>query len=146
MLYVFILFKTIEHHYFNINALMLSLEHVLLYKSFLFIYIIVKYIRIILYILRYIFYKMLYIINTLYNLIILKIACNIEVHCIGQPANGRLKSHTKKCLESENNMVGHMTFWVWPTMSSWDPNKNLTLTNIINTLQNMFIIIHISII
>ena len=28
---------------------------------------------------------MLYIINTLYNLIILKITCNKEAHCIGQP-------------------------------------------------------------
>ena len=53
-------------------------------------------------------------INTLYNLIILEITCNIEAHCIGQPANGRLKSHTKKHSESENNVVGHTTFLVQP--------------------------------
>ena len=56
---------------------------------------------------------MLYIINTLYNLIILIITCNTEVHCIGQLANSRLKSRTKKCSESENNAVSHMTFSVW---------------------------------
>ena len=47
----------------------------------------------------------------LYNLIILKITHNIEAHCIGQLVDGRLKSHTKKHSESENNVVGHMTFW-----------------------------------
>ena len=30
------------------------------------------------------------------------------------PADSQLKSHTKKCLESENNAVGHTTFLVWP--------------------------------
>ena len=29
-----------------------------------------------------------------------------------QLADGQLKSHTKKCLEFENNVVGHMTFLV----------------------------------
>ena len=56
---------------------------------------------------------MLYIINTLYNLIILEITHNIEAHCIGRLADARLKSHTKKCSESENNVVGHTTFSVW---------------------------------
>ena len=87
---------------------------------------------------------MLYIINTLYNLIILEITCNIEAHCIGWLANGQLKSHTKKCSESENNAVGHMTFWSARHVS-WDPNKSLTLTNIIQYIENMFTIIHISI-
>ena len=32
-----------------------------------------------------------------------------------QLANGQLKSHTKKCSESENNVVGHMIFLVQPT-------------------------------
>ena len=30
------------------------------------------------------------------------------------PANGQLKSHTKKCLEFENNVGGHMTFLIQP--------------------------------
>ena len=47
----------------------------------------------------------------LYTLIILEITCNIEAHCIGQLADGQLKSHTKK--KSENNVVGHTTFSVW---------------------------------
>ena len=51
----------------------------------------------------------------LYSLITLKITCNIKAQCIGQPANGRLKSHTKKHSESENNVVGHMIFLVQPT-------------------------------
>ena len=32
-----------------------------------------------------------------------------------QPANGQLKSCTKKCSESKNNMVSHMIFAVQPT-------------------------------
>ena len=48
----------------------------------------------------------------LYNLIILEITCNIEVHCIGRPTNSQLNSRTKKHSESENNMVGHTTFLV----------------------------------
>ena len=51
----------------------------------------------------------------LYNLIILKITHNIEVHCIGWLANSQVKSHTKKHSEYENNAVGHMTFLVWLT-------------------------------
>ena len=31
------------------------------------------------------------------------------------PADGQLKSHTKKCSELKNNMVGHTIFAVWPT-------------------------------
>ena len=48
----------------------------------------------------------------LYNLIILKITHNIEAHCIDWPADGQLKSHTKKHSESENNEVSHTTFSV----------------------------------
>ena len=57
---------------------------------------------------------MLCIINMLYNLIILEITHNIEVHCIGWPADGQLKSHTKRCLEFENNAVSCTTFLVQP--------------------------------
>ena len=32
---------------------------------------------------------------------------------ISQSANGQLKSQTKKHLEFENNVVGHMPFLVW---------------------------------
>ena len=32
-----------------------------------------------------------------------------------QPAEGRLKSHTKKHLEFEKNAVNHTTFVVWLT-------------------------------
>ena len=48
----------------------------------------------------------------IYNLITLEITCNIEVHCIGQPADGQLKSCTKKHLEFEDNAVGCTTFSV----------------------------------
>ena len=58
---------------------------------------------------------MLYIINTLHNLIILKITHNIEAHRIGWLADGQLKSHTKKHSESENNVDGHTTLLVWLT-------------------------------
>ena len=51
----------------------------------------------------------------LYNLIIPEITHNIQAHYIGQPADGRLKSRTKKSSESENNAVSHMTFLVWLT-------------------------------
>ena len=48
---------------------------------------------------------------------------NIEVHCIGWPADSQLKSHTKKHSESENNAVGHTTFLVQP--ACWlGPNYN----------------------
>ena len=51
----------------------------------------------------------------------------------------------KKHLEFKNNAVSHMTFW-----SGWhvgqDPNKSLTLTNTNLCIENMFTIIHTSII
>ena len=34
----------------------------------------------------------------------------------GQLADGRHKSHTKRCLEFEKNVVSCMTFVGWPTM------------------------------
>ena len=71
--------------------------------------------------------------------------CNIEAHCIGWPANGQLKSRTKKYSESENNVVGHMTFLASQHVSQ-GATKILTLTNIIQYIENMFTILHISII
>ena len=45
---------------------------------------------------------------------------SIQWHAvISQPADGQHKSHTKKCLEFENNAVGHMTF-----SAGWDLTKS----------------------
>ena len=117
------------------NVLTLSPEHVLLYKSFLFIYILVKYIKIILYILRYIFYKILYIINMLYSLITLEITCNIEAHCIGWKV-GPLAADSKVIQKSTQNLK---IMWL-AIQFSWsgqhvgqDPNKSLTPTKLSNT-------------
>ena len=56
------------------------------------------------------------------------------MHCIGWLASSQLKSHTKKLSESENNMVAVQLFW--PSRHvGWDPNKSLTLTNIIQYIK-----------
>ena len=60
-------------------------------------------------------------------------------------ADGQLITHTKKCLEFENNAVGHMTFLSSRHVSQ-DPNKSLKLTNIVQCIGNMYNITNISII
>ena len=41
---------------------------------------------------------------------------SIPQHIVAsRPADGQHKSHTKKCLEFENNAVGHTTFSGWLT-------------------------------
>ena len=67
---------------------------------------------------RYIYYKTLHTINILYILIIIHTTQDIAVHYAkskkkSQLAGGQLKSHIKKCLDLENNMVSHMTALVW---------------------------------
>ena len=50
----------------------------------------------------------------IYILSILNITLNIELQYISWAADGQLKSHTKRCLEFENNAVDCMIFAAQP--------------------------------
>ena len=49
-----------------------------------------------------------------YNINIIKILQFTVMHCHELAGQWLTPNHTKKCLESENNVVGHTTFSVWP--------------------------------
>ena len=63
---------------------------------------------------------------------------------ISQPADGWHKSHTKKHLEFKNMQSAIQLFQPHQHVGR-DPNKSLTLTIIVQYMQNIYIIFNISI-